>query len=211
MRPELLVAVDWTQWLTLGFQIMPLFFLAGGYAAGGSWERARAVGGTAVGRVGQRAIRLLLPTAVYSGLVLVALGICPGAGVDPGTIALVGWAMVPGAGVDPGTIALAGWAMAMQFWFLPVHLLLNALTPVLYALHRLAGPVVPAVGGVGALGVSWLVAATSGAGAGVVGVVNHLLVWGPSINWGPAGGTGWSGGGRWCRPGWWPGAAWRSP
>ncbi|MER5828576.1 acyltransferase family protein, partial [Streptomyces mirabilis] len=28
--PELLATVPWTQWLTLGFQIMPLFFLAGG-------------------------------------------------------------------------------------------------------------------------------------------------------------------------------------
>ncbi len=158
--PELLVAVPWTQWLTLGFQIMPLFFLAGGYAAGGSWERARAAGGTAAGWVGQRAIRLLLPTAVYSGLVLAALGICLAVGVDPGTIALVGW------------------AMAMQFWFLPVYLLLSALTPVLYALHRRGGLVVPVVGGVGALGVSWLVAATSGGGAGVVGAVNYLLVWG---------------------------------
>ncbi|MDX3249510.1 acyltransferase family protein, partial [Streptomyces sp. ME18-1-4] len=42
--PELLATVPWTQWLTLGFQIMPLFFLAGGYAAGGSWSRARAGG-----------------------------------------------------------------------------------------------------------------------------------------------------------------------
>lgn len=42
--PELLATVPWTQWLTLGFQIMPLFFLAGGHAAGGSWARARAAG-----------------------------------------------------------------------------------------------------------------------------------------------------------------------
>ncbi|WP_330460738.1 acyltransferase family protein [Streptomyces sp. NBC_00820] len=40
--PELLASLPWTQWLTLGFQIMPLFFLAGGHAAGGSWARARA-------------------------------------------------------------------------------------------------------------------------------------------------------------------------
>jgi hypothetical protein len=29
--PELPATVPWTQWLTLGFQIMPLFFLAGGH------------------------------------------------------------------------------------------------------------------------------------------------------------------------------------
>ncbi|MEU2631679.1 acyltransferase, partial [Kitasatospora sp. NPDC007106] len=28
--PELLATVEWTQWLTLLFQIMPVFFLAGG-------------------------------------------------------------------------------------------------------------------------------------------------------------------------------------
>ena len=31
--PELLATIRWTQWLTLAFQIMPLFFLAGGHAA----------------------------------------------------------------------------------------------------------------------------------------------------------------------------------
>ncbi|MGW2899346.1 acyltransferase family protein [Streptomyces sp. NPDC001212] len=91
--PELLATVPWTQWLTLGFQIMPLFFLAGGHAAGGSWSRARAAGGSATGWVGQRALRLLLPTGAYSGLVLLAVGICAAVGVDPGTLALVGWAM----------------------------------------------------------------------------------------------------------------------
>lgn len=44
--PELLATVPWTQWLTLGFQIMPLFFLAG------------AVRRAAVGRgPGRRAVR----------------------------------------------------------------------------------------------------------------------------------------------------------
>ncbi|GHH88941.1 hypothetical protein [Streptomyces capitiformicae] len=39
-------------------------------------------------------------------------------------------------GVDPDTLALVGWAMAMQFWFLPVYLILSALTPALHAAHR---------------------------------------------------------------------------
>ncbi|GHH88940.1 acyltransferase family protein [Streptomyces capitiformicae] len=61
---ELLAVIPWTQWLTLGFQVMPLFFLAGGHAAGGSWVRARAAGGTAAGWVARRALRLLLPAGV---------------------------------------------------------------------------------------------------------------------------------------------------
>ncbi|WP_189708464.1 acyltransferase family protein [Streptomyces phaeofaciens] len=160
VAPELLATVPWTQWLTLGFQIMPLFFLAGGYAAGGSWERARAAGGTAAGWVGQRAVRLLLPTAVYSGLVLLAVGVCAAVGVDPGTLALVGW------------------AMAMQFWFLPVYLLLSALTPVLYALHRRGGLGVPFGMGVAGFGVGVLVVTVDGPYAEAVGALNHLLVWG---------------------------------
>ena len=35
-------ALPWTQWLTLFFQVMPLIFLAGGYANAGSWARHHA-------------------------------------------------------------------------------------------------------------------------------------------------------------------------
>tara|TARA_Y100000780_G_scaffold221222_1_gene229309 strand:- start:2527 stop:2850 length:324 start_codon:yes stop_codon:yes gene_type:complete len=30
----------WTRWLTWGFQVMPVFFLVGGYANGVSWNAA---------------------------------------------------------------------------------------------------------------------------------------------------------------------------
>ncbi|MFD3504992.1 acyltransferase [Streptomyces sp. NPDC058676] len=148
--PELLAVVPWTQWLTLGFQVMPLFFLAGGHAAGGSWERDRGAGGTAAAWVGRRALRLLLPAGVYSGLVLAAVGVSAAVGVDPYTLELVGW------------------ALAMQFWFLPVYLVLSALTPVLHAAHRRWGVLVPVAMGVVALG----------AGALDVGLLNYVLVWG---------------------------------
>ncbi|MEU5243784.1 acyltransferase [Streptomyces asoensis] len=162
--PELLATLPWTQWLTLGFQIMPLFFLAGGHAAAGSWSRARAAGGTAAGWVGKRAVRLLLPTAAYSGLVLLAVGVSAALGVDPATLALVGW------------------AMAMQFWFLPVYLLISALTPVLYALHERWGTRVPVAMGVAGFGVGALVAvgdaSSRGTAVEAVGALNYLLVWG---------------------------------
>ncbi|MFF3947487.1 acyltransferase [Streptomyces sp. NPDC001902] len=157
VAPELLAEIRWTQWLTLGFQIMPLFFLAGGHAAGGSWARARAAGGTAAPWVARRALRLLLPAAAYCGLVLLAVAICSA------------------AGVDRRTLELAGWAMAMQFWFLPVYLLLSALTPVLHAAHRRWGPRVPVA--MGALAVA--AGASVMAGAPVLtGLVNYVLVWG---------------------------------
>ncbi|MGX1547511.1 acyltransferase family protein [Streptomyces adustus] len=155
--PELLATVPWTQWLTLAFQIMPLFFLAGGYAASGSWGRARAAGGTVGWWVRQRVLQLLLPAAVYSAVVLCALGVCEAVGVDGGTLALVGW------------------AMAMQFWFLPVYLLLSALTPALHAAHRRWGPLVPL--GLGATAVVADVLAV-GLHVPVVGLLDYLLVWG---------------------------------
>ncbi|MFI2430947.1 acyltransferase [Streptomyces sp. NPDC018693] len=151
--PELLATVPWTQWLTLGFQIMPLFFLAGGYAAGRSWERARADGGTVAEWVGRRAIRLLLPTAVYSAPALLGLWVA----------AL--------AGVDAGTLGLVGWALAMQFWFLPVYLLLSALTPALYAAHRRWGMWVP-------LAMGAVAVVVSSGGVDRLGPVNYVLVWG---------------------------------
>ncbi|MEV6537182.1 acyltransferase [Streptomyces sp. NPDC051639] len=155
--PELLATIHWTQWLTLGFQIMPLFFLAGGHAAGGSWSRVRASGSTAGGWVRRRALRLLLPAAVYSALVLLAVGICSAVGVDPDTLALVGW------------------AMGMQFWFLPVYLLLSALTPALHAAHRRWGALVPLAMGAVALAADTLVET---ARTPYVGLLNYVLVWG---------------------------------
>lgn len=155
--PELLAVVPWTQWLTLAFQIMPLFFLAGGHAAGGSWSRARAAGATAPGWLGRRALRLLLPAGVYSGLVLLAVGVCSAAGVDADTLALVGW------------------AMAMQFWFLPVYLLLSALTPLLHAAHRRWGLLVATVLGAVALAADALVVR---AHTPYVGLLDYVLVWG---------------------------------
>ncbi|WP_079178349.1 acyltransferase family protein [Streptomyces mangrovisoli] len=155
--PELLAVVPWTQWLTLGFQIMPLFFLAGGHAAGGSWARARATGGTAAGWLGRRALRLLLPAGAYSAAVLLTVGVCAA------------------AGVDADTLALAGWAMGMQFWFLPVYLLLSALTPALHAAHRRWGLRVPAAMAAVAVAADALAV---GAHTPYVGLLDHVLVWG---------------------------------
>jgi fucose 4-O-acetylase-like acetyltransferase len=45
LRLENLLAVrPWTQWLTLLFQVMPVFFFVGGYANAASWESARRSG-----------------------------------------------------------------------------------------------------------------------------------------------------------------------
>lgn len=43
---HLLGILPWTQWLTWLFQVMPIFFLVGGYSNGVSWASTQAKGGT---------------------------------------------------------------------------------------------------------------------------------------------------------------------
>ncbi|GGN80206.1 hypothetical protein GCM10011579_065530 [Streptomyces albiflavescens] len=78
-------------------------------------------------------------------------------------------------GADPDTLALVGWAMAMQFWFLPVYLLLSALTPLLHAVHRRWGLLVPVAMGAAAVAADALVAIVH---APYAGLLNYVLVWG---------------------------------
>ena len=40
-----LALMPWTRWLTLVFQVVPVFFLVGGYASAASWTLWRDVGG----------------------------------------------------------------------------------------------------------------------------------------------------------------------
>ncbi|MFD8595689.1 acyltransferase [Kitasatospora sp. NPDC059646] len=181
--PELMATVPWTQWLTLLFQIMPVFFLAGGYAAAGSWSRCRAEGGTAAGWIRGRALRLLLPTGAY---LVPALG---------------GLLVAAAAGADPALLGMIGWALAMQFWFLPVYLTISALTPWLYALHRRWGPGSVVLLAAAGIGVDVLALGSDAGWAERVGRLNYLLVWAVAYQLGFA----WRDGGRTVRP--WFGAA----
>jgi Acyltransferase family len=168
--------ISWGRWGTLLFQVMPVFFLVGGYANARSWT-AHARDGWA-GWVRRRAIRLLRPTTVYLAVVVLA---------------------VIGASVthaDPATLAQAGWLVALQLWFLPVYLLLIVLTPAMLAAHRRWGLAVPAVMAVAAAAVDVGVLRLH---LPVVGFANYLLVWGTMHQWGFA----WQDG-RLTRPRWRP-------
>ncbi|PJN21447.1 hypothetical protein CG736_33435 [Kitasatospora sp. CB02891] len=176
--PELMAAVPWTQRLTLVFQIMPVFFLAGGYAAAGSWSACHAEGGTAAGWIRGRALRLLLPTGAY---LVPALG---------------GLLIAAAFGADPALLGMIGWALAMQFWFLPVYLTISALTPWLYAVYRRWGLRSVAVTAVAAVGVDLVVLGAGTDWAGQLGRLNYLLVWAVAYQLGFA----WKGGGPTTRP-----------
>ncbi|MGB8020042.1 MAG: acyltransferase [Candidatus Nanopelagicales bacterium] len=123
-----LAVVGYFRWLTLLLQVMPMFFVAGGYAAAASWPSWRARGGRWPGWTHGRLVRLLRPTSWF-----VAIMAC---------LAAVACLL----GVDPVLLGQAGWGVALQLWFLPVYLLLIVLAvPMLGAWCR-AGWLVLATG-----------------------------------------------------------------
>jgi fucose 4-O-acetylase-like acetyltransferase len=155
--------IGWSGWATLLFQVMPVFFLVGGYANALSWTRHHSQGATWAEWVRHRAIRLLRPTTAYVAAVVIAVAVC---GL---------------ARANAAELAQAGWAVALQLWFLPVYLLLIALTPALLAAHRRWGLAVPAVF---ALAVAGVDAAILGARLPAIGYANYALVWGSMHQWG---------------------------
>lgn len=119
--------LPWAYPLTWLVQVLPLFFLVGGYANAASlakrWER----GGDTVGWLVERGQRLLRPTTAL--LVVLAAG--------AGIASL--------AGAPPQMVRTAVWSASIPLWFLAVYLVVVLLTPVTYRLHRRFGWAVPAV------------------------------------------------------------------
>ena len=108
---NLLGIQPWTQWLTWGFQVMPIFFLVGGYSNGVSWSATQRRGGSYSGWLVGRIQRLLNP-------------------VLPLFLAWV--VFISGArafGLDSDTIALASSLALIPVWFLAVYMLVVALVP----------------------------------------------------------------------------------
>ncbi|MET9660551.1 acyltransferase family protein [Streptomyces sp. NPDC006510] len=155
--------VGWGRWLTLLLQVMTVFFVVGGYANAISWTAHQQRGEGWTNWLRGRMLQLLWPTTVY--VVVGALAV---------TVARI-------AGVDMAALARAGWLATLHLWFLPVYLLLIALTPLLLAAHRRWGLAVPAVMAVAAAGVD---AVVLGPHLPLIGFANYLLVWGTMHQWG---------------------------
>lgn len=116
-----LAVVGYVRWLTLLLQVMPLFFVAGGYAAAASWPSWRARGGQWAGWTRGRLVRLLQPTSWFVGIMA----------------ALTAVALL--TGLDRAVVTQAGWGVALQLWFLPVFMLLIVLAVPMLAAWRRAG------------------------------------------------------------------------
>lgn len=107
----LLVIAPWTQPLTWVFQIMPVFFLVGGYANGLSWRSARRRGETYGSWLRYRLRRLTAP------LVPLLLAWTAGCGV----------ALAVGA--DPATLKLTSQVALIPTWFLAAYLMVIVTAP----------------------------------------------------------------------------------
>lgn len=147
---------DWIVPLSWMLQVMPLFFVIGGFSGYTAYQRRRAAGGTATAFVAARLHRLLLPALVTVAVVGVAL------------------AALASAGVAPELVATAGFRYGQPLWFLGVFLLGQALLPALAAAHRRAP-----LATIGVLAVAAVVVDVARAGSGIdaVGFLNLAFVW----------------------------------
>ena len=107
MRPN-------TQWLTWLFQVMPIFFIVGGYANGVSLESARRRGIDYAGWLVTRLNRLISPLLVL----------------------VLAWALLAAvlhfAGVSGDVLRLASRAALIPIWFLAIYTIVVVLAPVTY-------------------------------------------------------------------------------
>ena len=151
---NVLEAAPAAQWLTWVFQIMPVFFVVGGFSNTASWTAASRDGRGYGEWLAGRLTRLVRPVLVFAGVwvaVVVALGV---AGVAP-------------AAVRAGSIA-------QPLWFLAVYVVVVALAPAMIAAQRRWGwgVSVALAGGVAAVDLlRWPL------GVPVVGWLNLALVW----------------------------------
>jgi peptidoglycan/LPS O-acetylase OafA/YrhL len=137
------------------FQVMPLFFIAGGFASLTQWRRLRAQGVTASSYVLGRVRRLVVPTAVM--------------------VTCVGGALLTArvCGASDELLASAGLHAVQPLWFLAVYVGCTALVPAMAWLHRRHRWSTLAWLAVGAVAVDVLARATTSG----LGFLNLALVW----------------------------------
>lgn len=142
-----------TSWV---FQVMPLFFVVGGFSAYTAYTRMRSRGHGGAAFVTARVVRLLLPATA----VIAAAG--------------VGLAALAVAGVPSDLIDIAGYRFGQPLWFLAVFLLCQALVPLLARAHRASPYVTISLLAASAVVVDVIRAVT---GMDAIGFLNLAFVW----------------------------------
>ncbi len=142
------------RWLTWIFQVMPVFFIVGGFSNSASLAAARRKGVTYGTWLGSRLRRLVRPVLAFAAVWTAAAAVMVATGVDP-------------KGLRAGSIA-------QPLWFLAVYVVVVALAPAMVALHARWG-----WGSVVGLGSAVLAVdvARWGYGVPMVGWLNLGLVW----------------------------------
>jgi peptidoglycan/LPS O-acetylase OafA/YrhL len=148
-----------TPWLWLAtwvLQVMPVFFVVGGFANMASWQALQRRGGGYVAYLSTRMARLLRPVLAFAGA----------------------WLVLPLAlgrlGVPTRQVELVSEVMGQPLWFLGVYLLVVALAPAMVRLHRRFRLWVPAALAAVVAGVDALRLA---GGVERAGYLNLLVVW----------------------------------
>lgn len=166
---EVLAELPYTQWLTWLFQVVPVFFVVGGYANAGSWMRQQALDGVSRGDwIRRRVSGLLGPVTAY-------------------VVVVVGVVAIWGRHADQSLVAMSTWVVSLHLWFVPVYLVMMCLTPLAVAAHRRWGLWVPASLAVATAGVDVV---TRGDHLAALGMANYVICWGAIFQLGIA----WHGG-----------------
>nr|WP_255505655.1 acyltransferase [Mycetocola sp. JXN-3] len=137
-------------------QVMPLFFVLGGFSSFTQWTRMRGRGHSPADYIITRLHRLLLPALAVVATVAAAL------------------LLMTLLGVPSDLIATAGFRISQPLWFLGVYVLCSALVPFLVGAHERFPILTLVVLGVAALSVDLL---RAGTGISGIGFVNLLFVW----------------------------------
>ena len=153
---NVLASTPWLWLATWVLQVMPVFFVVGGFSNLVSWQALERRGGGYVEYLSSRMSRLLRPVLVFAA---VWLALPP----------LLGALGVPAAQTVP-----LGRVMGQPLWFLGVYLVVVALAPPMVRLHRRFRIWVPAGLAVVAAAVDGL---RLGTGVELVGYLNLLVVW----------------------------------
>lgn len=154
---NILGMVPWLQYLTWGLQVMPIFFIVGGFANAASWTSAHTRGVTYAAWLRNRMARLLRPTLVFAAVWTVL------------TLVLAHFVRL-----SPATLEIGLTLVAVPVWFLGVYLLVIPLVPAMLGLHERFGAAVPVTLVGSAAVVDVLVRDLGLVGPGYV---NYLFVW----------------------------------
>ncbi len=146
----------WFNGVTWVFQIMPLFFVVGGFASLTAWRSRGRRGGSAADYVKTRMLRLAQPAFPLFVFYVVAVGAATLIGIDPHLLGTV----VLGAGSPLWFLAAYGLCQAMM----PFAAHWHARSPKLILLVLLAGAIM-------------VDAARFSTGADAIGLLNLLFVW----------------------------------